>query len=73
LVNIPRIFSPQEFQQFETLNQQVRYRRCGGCCYTYAMLAGGWVDLVVESGLFPFNYLPLVPMVEQAGGVISDR
>jgi fructose-1,6-bisphosphatase/inositol monophosphatase family enzyme len=36
------------------------------------MLAGGWVDLVVESGLFPFDYLPLVPIVEQAGGVISD-
>jgi len=36
------------------------------------MLAGGWADLVVESGLYPFDYLPLVPIVEQAGGVISD-
>ncbi len=36
------------------------------------MLSGGWADLVVESGLYPFDYLPLVPIVEQAGGVISD-
>ena len=36
------------------------------------MLAGGWVDLVVESSLYPFDYIPLVPIVEQAGGVISD-
>lgn len=72
LTSSPDFFKAQEFQKFETLSQQVRYRRFGGDCYTYAMLAGGWADLVVESGLFPFDYLPLVPIVEQAGGVISD-
>ena len=36
------------------------------------MLAGGWCDLVIESSLYPFDILPLVPIVEQAGGVISD-
>ena len=50
----------------------MRYRRFGGDCYTYAMLAGGWCDLVIESSLYPFDYLALVPIVEQAGGVISD-
>ncbi len=72
LTSSPDFFTPEELQQFEALSRQVRYRRFGGDCYTYAMLAGGWVDLVVESGLFPFDYLPLVPIVEQAGGVISD-
>lgn len=72
LTSSPDFFSADELAGFEMLSNQVRYRRYGGDCYTYAMLAGGWVDLVVESSLYPFDYLPLVPIVEQAGGVISD-
>jgi len=72
LTSSPDFFNTDEFSQFESLSKQIRYRRYGGDCYTYAMLAGGWVDLVVESTLYPFDYLPLVPIVEQAGGVISD-
>jgi len=72
LTTAPDFFSADELAGFEMLSNQVRYRRYGGDCYTYAMLAGGWVDLVVESSLYPFDYLPLVPIVEQAGGVISD-
>jgi len=72
LTSSPDFFNREEFGAFEMLSKQIRYRRFGGDCYTYAMLAGGWADLVVESGLYPFDYLPLVPIVEQAGGVISD-
>jgi len=72
LTSSPDFFNREEYRAFETLSKQIQYRRFGGDCYTYAMLAGGWVDLVVESALFPFDYLPLVPIVEQAGGVISD-
>ena len=72
LTSSPDFFNTSEFGQFESLSKQIRYRRYGGDCYTYAMLAGGWADLVVESTLYPFDYLPLVPIVEQAGGVISD-
>jgi len=72
LTSSPDFFTGEELERFRMLGKQVRYRRYGGDCYTYAMLAGGWVDLVVESSLYPFDYLPLVPIVEQAGGVISD-
>jgi inositol-phosphate phosphatase/L-galactose 1-phosphate phosphatase/histidinol-phosphatase len=72
LTSSPDFFDAEEFEQFETLSRKIRYRRYGGDCYTYAMLAGGWADLVVESTLYPFDYLPLVPIIEQAGGVISD-
>jgi histidinol phosphatase-like enzyme (inositol monophosphatase family) len=72
LTSSPDFFNREEYEVFETLSKQIQYRRFGGDCYTYAMLAGGWVDLVVESALFPFDYLPLVPIVEQSGGVISD-
>ena len=72
LTSSPDFFNRDEHYAFEALSKKVRYRRYGGDCYTYAMLAGGWADLVVESNLYPFDYLPLVPIVEQAGGVISD-
>jgi len=72
LTSSPDFFNRDEYRAFEMLGKQVQYRRFGGDCYTYAMLAGGWADLVVESALYPFDYLPLVPIVEQAGGVISD-
>ena len=72
LTSSPDFFNREEYGAFETLSKQIQYRRFGGDCYTYAMLAGGWVDLVVESALYPFDYLPLVPIVEQAGGIISD-
>jgi myo-inositol-1(or 4)-monophosphatase len=72
LTSSPDFFTEAERVSFEQVSQQVLYRRFGGDCYTYAMLAGGWCDLVVESSLYPFDYLPLVPIVEQAGGVISD-
>jgi inositol-phosphate phosphatase/L-galactose 1-phosphate phosphatase/histidinol-phosphatase len=68
----PDFFTEDEYQKFEAVSQKARYRRFGGDCYNYAQLAGGWVDLVIESSLYPFDYLPLVPIVEQAGGVITD-
>ncbi|CAN6686038.1 unnamed protein product [Malus baccata var. baccata] len=44
-----------------------------GCdCYAYALLASGFVDLVVESGLKPYDFLSLIPVIEGAGGVITD-
>ena len=72
LTSSPDFFSETEYAAFEHLSEQTQYRRFGGDCYTYAMVAGGWADLVVESSLHPYDYLPLVPIVEQAGGIISD-
>lgn len=44
-----------------------------GCdCYAYALLASGFVDLVIESGLKPYDFLALVPVIAGAGGTITD-
>lgn len=43
-----------------------------GDCFSYCQLASGWLDLVVESGLYSFDYMALVPVVEGAGGAIFD-
>ncbi len=68
----PDFFNDEEYQKFQAVSENARYRRFGGDCYAYAQLSAGWVDLVVESSLYPFDYLALVPLVEQAGGVITD-
>lgn len=46
--------------------------RFGGDCYSYGLLASGHVDLVVEALLKPFDYFALVPIIEGAGGIITD-
>ena len=40
--------------------------------YTYAQLAAGRNDAVAEIGLQPNDNLPVVPVIEAAGGVMTD-
>jgi myo-inositol-1(or 4)-monophosphatase len=57
---------------FEALAGAVRLQRFGGDCYSYCMLALGHVDLVVEAGLQSYDIVPLIPIVEAAGGVVTS-
>lgn len=49
-----------------------RMLRYGGDCYSYCLLAMGQVDLVVEGCLQPYDVVPVIPIVEGAGGVMTD-
>ncbi len=44
----------------------------GGDCYNYGLLASGHLDAVCEAGLKLYDYAALVPIVEGAGGMMSD-
>ncbi len=44
----------------------------GGDCYNYGLLASGHLDVVCEAGLKLHDYAALVPVVEGAGGMMSD-
>jgi inositol-phosphate phosphatase/L-galactose 1-phosphate phosphatase/histidinol-phosphatase len=68
----PDMFSAGEFAIFDSLSKQARFRRFGGDCYLYAMLASGRIDAVIEAGLKPYDYLAAVPVITSAGGVITD-
>lgn len=46
--------------------------RYGGDCYSFCMLALGQVDLVIDGSLQPYDIIPLMPIVEAAGGVVTD-
>ncbi len=67
----PDMFDADELAAFEALARRVRLRRFGGDCYAYAMLALGFVDLVVEAGLAPYDIAPLVPILEGAGATVT--
>lgn len=47
-------------------------RRMNYDCYPHAMVASGRIDAVVDVGLEPYDYLPLVALIRAAGGVITD-
>jgi myo-inositol-1(or 4)-monophosphatase len=46
--------------------------RFGGDCYGYCLLASGFIDLIVESGLKTYDVAALVPIIEAAGGRITN-
>ncbi|MFZ5931284.1 MAG: histidinol-phosphatase [Pseudomonadota bacterium] len=51
---------------------QARMHRYGGDCYSYAMLAHGLIDLVIETALQPYDIQALIPIITAAGGVITN-
>ena len=69
----PDMFTTDDDEKgFAALSAACRMRRFGGDCYSYCMLAMGYIDLVVEADLAPYDIVPLIPIVEGAGGIVSD-
>jgi inositol-phosphate phosphatase/L-galactose 1-phosphate phosphatase/histidinol-phosphatase len=68
----PDMFRGDEVSQFERLSTAAGMRRFGGDCYIFGLLASGHVDLVLETGLQPYDYMALIPVIEGSGGCISD-
>ena len=56
---------------FESVASQAQLVRYGGDCYAYCMLAWGFVDVIVEASLQPYDVQALIPIIEGAGGVIT--
>lgn len=68
----PRIFAGKELKAFEAIQEATRHTRFGGDCYAYCMLAAGHIDLVVETELKPYDIVALIPIIEGAGGVVTN-
>jgi inositol-phosphate phosphatase / L-galactose 1-phosphate phosphatase / histidinol-phosphatase len=66
------MFAGQDAAGFAALARAVKLTRAGADCYAYAQLASGFIDLVVEAGLKPYDYCALAPVIAGAGGVITD-
>ncbi|KAL5563062.1 hypothetical protein UlMin_032809 [Ulmus minor] len=68
----PHLFNEKAKEAFDRVRNKVKVPLYGCDCYAYALLTSGYVDLVVESGLKPYDFLALIPVIEGAGGVITD-
>lgn len=67
-----KLFDGAEAGGFEQVRQTAKLARYGCDCYAYAMVALGGIDLVIESGLAPWDVAALVPVIEGAGGEVTD-
>jgi histidinol phosphatase-like enzyme (inositol monophosphatase family) len=68
----PDMFSGRDEAAFGGLSRAVKLTRFGADCYAAGLVALGCVDLVVEACLQPYDYLALVPVIEGAGGIMTD-
>ncbi len=58
--------------RFAELTARCRLQRWGGDCYGFALLAQGCIDLMIDSMLMPYDIVPMIPIIEGAGGVVTD-
>lgn len=68
----PEYFDAATRPGWDRVAARVKLARYGCDCYAYALIATGFVDLVAEAGLKPYDYCALVPVIEGAGGVVTD-
>ncbi len=71
-INEGEKINQQDPALFKQLCSTGRVMRLGYDCYPHALLAAGNVDLVIDFDLKPYDYFSLIPVIEGAGGVISD-
>jgi histidinol phosphatase-like enzyme (inositol monophosphatase family) len=70
----PTMFTdPDERALFEAVSRRARLVRYGGDCYAYAQLAMGHVDVVIDTGLQPYDIVAPMAVIEAAGGVVLGR
>lgn len=65
-------FSRGQRSAFEGVCERARMSYFGGDCYGYALLAMGFIDVIVEGGLAPWDVAALIPVIEGAGGVVTN-
>ena len=62
----------QSARVLASLKESVSMVRYGGDCYCYALLAMGFIDVVIERLLQPYDIAALIPIIQGAGGVVTD-
>ena len=68
----PDMFKGDDAASFARISAAVKLTRFGADCYAYGLLAAGFIDLVLEASLKPYDFCAMVPIVEGAGGVATD-
>jgi inositol-phosphate phosphatase / L-galactose 1-phosphate phosphatase / histidinol-phosphatase len=65
-------YQADEWARYDALSRQAALRRFGGECSQWGFLASGFLDVVSDGDMHAHDYLAHVPVIEGAGGVITD-
>lgn len=68
----PDMFNAQQLEYFNAIKNKAPFVRFGGDCYSYGLLASGHIDLVVDGSLKYYDIASLIPVIQGAGGFITD-
>jgi histidinol phosphatase-like enzyme (inositol monophosphatase family) len=68
----PNWFDQDELVAFDRVRRAAKVQHWGGDCHSFGLLASGFIDLVIESSHQLHDFCALVPVVEGAGGVMTD-
>ncbi len=68
----PEIFTQAQAAAWRRLAAATRRVSWGGDCYAYGLLALGAIDIIAEPGLKVWDWAALVPVIEGAGGRMTD-
>ncbi len=68
----PQIFEGADVQRWQNLSRQARRLTFGGDCYAYGLLALGQIDVIAEATMNLWDWAALVPIIEGAGGSVTD-
>lgn len=58
--------------RWEHLSRAVRRTSWGGDCYAHGLVALGQIDIIAESDMKVWDWAALVPVIEGAGGSVTD-
>jgi len=65
-------FLKEEREACRRVQRAVKMTRWGGDCYIFGTLALGFTDLIIESSFHRWDVAALIPIVEGAGGIITN-
>jgi len=69
--DLDNIAAYQNYDTFEALRHEVGMFRTWGDCFGYLQVATGNADIMIDPVLNPWDLLPLIPVIQGAGGVIT--
>ncbi len=67
-----QMFDADAMPAYQALSSRCKFSVFGADCLGYGLLASGFTEIVVEAALKPYDFMALVPVVQGAGGVITD-
>ncbi len=73
----PHFFEGVNKNILQHLSKLTKYQKIGGIvyggdCYSFACLAMGLVDIIIEPGLKCYDYAATQPIIAEAGGFVTD-